>query len=677
MAETTLVIETLASGTSTAFRLDEDWVGAFSEIVNELYPQAQSAVVTLNNTDYVFKINGEIPSDSNGQEYIQRLVKTNTSYTLTLNDPQSFTIRNATNNTVVVTNFGTIGLKIGDVLSITKSSKVYNKVVYGDTTLMDITDTTAEETDVAEGKTFYKKNGEKALGTATSQEDVFVANVNGTTYSELVQAIADNKVIVVDDGGLNYAPAVVNPYFAEPEFLNLTYYNDAHEQITYKVIDGIRQWVLSKTKLQPPISNPVAGDIVLTNGDGMLYDSGMNVNGLQDVFLITRGGTLASDIRQAIEDGKIVCIETSEMIMPVVAFKSGNEDAGVILYTNIDGVWQLEYCTIHNRIWTQVNVLNLQQATENELGLVKLNPSQSVTLDADGKLVVGGRLGQFPNGGVFYPTNIEPTNVGASSFLMSDGAKDLSLSARSFGIMAGANLTCKSANAGATQYRLSNTQSNRFACFAGKNGRLALSQADAQANGTALITSIKFANGNDISAYFGPTESSNDIIITVNRTVNPMSSTTSLRLYGTSTSSDVIIVGQGNGAIGGKAISLGQSCFAGGNQCIAFGNMSISTGNNSVAFGHSHLVNKQFCFAAGQGHDFTNGSSGAGAVGIASEISSDTAFAVGNGTFTANGITKSNALEVKKDGSIVMKSPNGTKYKISVDNNGIINTTQI
>ena len=207
---------------------------------------------------------------------------------------------------------------------------------------------------------------------------------------------------------------------------------------------------------------------------------------------------------------------------------------------------------------------------------------------------------------------------------------------------------------------------------------MAIDQTDATENGTALMTDISFANGNPISAYFGPTESGNDIIITVDRTVNPSASTTKLRMYGTSTSTDVIIAGQGNGASGGKAISLGQACHAGGNQCIAFGNSSLSLANNSVAFGHTHLVNKQFCFSAGQGHDFTNGSNGAGAVGICSEISSDTAFAVGNGVFNSNGnITRSNALEVKTDGSIVLKSPNGTKYKITVDDSGNITTAAV
>lgn len=41
-----------------------------------------------------------------------------------------------------------------------------NKVVYGNQTVMDITDTTAEEGDVVNGKTFYKANGARSTGSA-------------------------------------------------------------------------------------------------------------------------------------------------------------------------------------------------------------------------------------------------------------------------------------------------------------------------------------------------------------------------------------------------------------------------------------------------------------------------------------------------------------------------------
>ena len=39
-----------------------------------------------------------------------------------------------------------------------------NKVIFGNTTIMDITDTTAEANDVVSGKQFYDKSGVKTTG---------------------------------------------------------------------------------------------------------------------------------------------------------------------------------------------------------------------------------------------------------------------------------------------------------------------------------------------------------------------------------------------------------------------------------------------------------------------------------------------------------------------------------
>lgn len=317
-------------------------------------------------------------------------------------------------------------------------------------------------------------------------------------------------------------------------------------------------------------------------------------------------------------------------------------------------------------------------ATDSDYGIVKLNSAQSIDVNASGQLTVGGRLGQFPNGGVYYPDTIEPGGVGPSSFLMTDGAKSLTVNGRTFGIMAGVNLTCKNTAAGSTVYRASNSQTNRFICAAVLGGRAALSQADATENGTAAIVSIQYANGTDLTVpYFGATESANDIIITLERTVNPDAATKALRLYGTNKSTDNILVGQGVAAGGGKALSLGQATFAGGNQCIAFGNAAYVNANNSVGFGHTMLINKQFCFGAGQGHDFTNGSNGTAALGTWSEVGSTTKLAVGDGTaFDA----RSNIFEVRAvsgASQLVIKSPNGTKYAITVDDSGNITTTAV
>lgn len=43
-----------------------------------------------------------------------------------------------------------------------------NKVIYGNNTLIDISDTTAESNDVASGKYFYDKSGVRTLGTGSS-----------------------------------------------------------------------------------------------------------------------------------------------------------------------------------------------------------------------------------------------------------------------------------------------------------------------------------------------------------------------------------------------------------------------------------------------------------------------------------------------------------------------------
>lgn len=46
-----------------------------------------------------------------------------------------------------------------------------NKIQYGNTVLIDLTDTTAEATDVLAGKYFYDIHGVRTLGTATGGID--------------------------------------------------------------------------------------------------------------------------------------------------------------------------------------------------------------------------------------------------------------------------------------------------------------------------------------------------------------------------------------------------------------------------------------------------------------------------------------------------------------------------
>lgn len=71
------------------------------------------------------------------------------------------------------------------------SSLYTNKVVYGNTTLIDISDTTAIASDVASGKTFYLASGQQATGTSaggdlpTGYTRIPFIEADGTQYADL------------------------------------------------------------------------------------------------------------------------------------------------------------------------------------------------------------------------------------------------------------------------------------------------------------------------------------------------------------------------------------------------------------------------------------------------------------------------------------------------------------
>ena len=75
------------------------------------------------------------------------------------------------------------------------SNPYVNKVVYGNDTVMDISDTTAEEADVVAGKTFYKKSGARATGTADyySPNDTAETTIDDADYFPYYDSSATAK----------------------------------------------------------------------------------------------------------------------------------------------------------------------------------------------------------------------------------------------------------------------------------------------------------------------------------------------------------------------------------------------------------------------------------------------------------------------------------------------------
>jgi len=409
-----------------------------------------------------------------------------------------------------------------------------NRVVYGNTTIMDITDTTAEAADVASGEVFYDRGGVRRVGTG------------------------------------NYMDKV---------------------------------------------SNPTADHILVTDANGQAQDSG---TALDDVITVT-------DI-----------------------------------------------------------------ATGEVYGLVKLNPTQSIDVDANGALIVGGRMGQFssqavPDGGLYYPLTIQPELVAKNSLLISEATGLTVKASRTFALFAGAGVTLKkTAAAGATTFEVSNTFANRFTCAAARGGYATIDEASA---GTIIVkvTSVHTANdpNTQLVPYSGATESGNNIIITTDAPISTTDSLTKLRLYGSMTFDSSVHIGQGVGTGGtsgkGKLLQLGQSQLALDGNSIMVGNSIFSSKNRVAIFGASHINHVQGACLTGEGHDTTNGAFiGLAAHGKYSEVKAETALAVGDGS---SNTSRSNLFEVTAESAggtgVIMKSPNGTKYKLTVDDSGNLTTTAV
>lgn len=305
-------------------------------------------------------------------------------------------------------------------------------------------------------------------------------------------------------------------------------------------------------------------------------------------------------------------------------------------------------------------------------GIIKTNSSQNIFLDENNVLNVLGRLGQKDNG-LYYPLTIQPEYMDKNTLLISELTGMRLDSNRILGIIGGVGVTCNRAEAGATEYIVNNTQANRFMCAMAKGGYATLNQKSA---GTlcAKVLSVKLQDGTDLIPYSGATESNNKIVITLDKTINPSATTTTIRLYGSLTFDTTFVECMGGGTGGitgkGKVMMVGQSLLCVESNSILVGNSIYNAGTRSALFGFQHINTQIASFMAGQGHDSSNGKVGVGAIGSYSNIKENTAFAIGNGTSTTE---RSNIFEVTDDEGatgIIMKSPNGTRYKLKVNDNG-------
>lgn len=291
-------------------------------------------------------------------------------------------------------------------------------------------------------------------------------------------------------------------------------------------------------------------------------------------------------------------------------------------------------------------------ATDTSYGLVKLNPDESVTLNSNGQLDVGGRLGAFSGTtGIFHSKDREPRSVKDFSFLITD-AKGMNLDApRDLALATGVNLQLSKSHAkGSTSYTVANNYANRIACAVLANGGyVGQSEAWSKENQIVKVTSVTI-NGQS----FIPDSSANSstpIVITTETTANPDNAVSALRVFGGVTGGFCSeYIGQCVGGSVGASLVIGQRVWSNSNvNCIVSADV-YNAGNGNAIFGRQHINKKSRWFISGTGHDTTNGIAEAGAVvGQWADIQSDTLFAVGNG---ASHVARSNAFEIKTNGDI-------------------------
>ena len=305
-----------------------------------------------------------------------------------------------------------------------------------------------------------------------------------------------------------------------------------------------------------------------------------------------------------------------------------------------------------------------------------------IYLDGNRYTPLPGGVAQMPGGtGIYAPPNIVPAAVGNGSILVTEGS-GVSLGNKSLAVSTGYNINCRSAAAGSAVYRVTNTYENRLKCsgFLVNGAVLALNESSAMEGKFANVISVQINGASytpDSSA--NDTTQANDIVITVDATINPDAATTSIRIYPAELGFSTLFVGQGVGSNGGASVIVGQSVmnFSGNANCLVGASM-YNQGNGNGVFGRLHISRKNRWLLAGTGHDNTNGRAESGvAFGEYSDIKATTLFAIGNGTGQTN---RNNIFEIGDDGGIIIPSstPDSTKkFKLTVDDTGTITATEV
>ena len=377
---------------------------------------------------------------------------------------------------------------------------------------------------------------------------------------------------------------------------------------------------------------------------------------------------------------------TSAQTDTLLAEKQNTLTAGTNITLENDVISATEYTagdnvTIENDVISAVDT-TYGQATDTDLGLVKINPDAGVNLNEDGQLAISGQWGEFETNGMYSPKDRQPREVGAYSVLVTDALGIEMHANRSLAIVSGAAINVRPAEPGTTVYYAENTYLNRIIAKVGEFGTVSRDEETSTVEMTIKVVSV-LINGQTFVPDSSPDDPDNPIVITLEETANPDTTITQLRMFGTMTSYATAHIGNGvrsGPGSGGRSLILGGllTKLTGNDACMV-GYQMYCDGNGNAMFGRNHIAKKNRAFLAGTGHDTSNARTEApAAFGEWSLLDPSTLLAVGNGVSATE---RSNAFEVSTryggtaEVNNLMANNARLEFKTEADITPVISTT--
>lgn len=194
-----------------------------------------------------------------------------------------------------------------------------NKVIYGENTLIDLTDTTAEESDVVSGKYFYGANGVKMAGTL-EPISMTILSYGRSTWDDFITAYNTNTIVYCRASS-NANPATgsqtrmafmayVNKA-TDPTEVEFQYYRSVSSHTDSQQGDQVYVYKLNKSSGWSVIVRSAFSKVVAGTGLSSSYSNGVitlqNKNPLPTVTSSDNGKILM------VKDGAWVAVDPSQL----------------------------------------------------------------------------------------------------------------------------------------------------------------------------------------------------------------------------------------------------------------------------------------------------------------------------------------------------------------------------